>query len=186
MGKRSAISQLPPEVRQELEQKLIANSFSGYRDLSEWLEKEGYYIGKSSLHKYGKSFEERLATLKLSHDFALAYKQALPDEAGARAEVLTDLAQDTLFNLILQLQNRANQLSDDAEDEELTNLSTLLSRVTKAISDVNRSGVTVKRYSAEIRSKQEAKFKELEIDAQKGGIDLEFLQRVKTEVLRIC
>jgi Protein of unknown function (DUF3486) len=186
VGKRSVISQLPPDERQRLEQVLIANGFSNYRGIAEEMTDRGYPVGKSALQRYGKTFEERLATLKLSHDFAIAYKQALPDEAGARAEVLTDLAQDTLFNLVLQLQNRANQLSDEAEDEELTNLSTLLSRVTKAIADVNRSGVTVKRYANEIRAKQEAKFKELEIDAEKGGIDLEFLQRVKTEVLRIC
>ena len=100
--------------------------------------------------------------------------------------MLTDLAQDTLLSVILQLQNKADRLDDDAEDDELTSLSTLLAKITKSIADVNRSGVTVKRYAEEIRNKQEAKFRELEVEAEQGGIDLGFLQRIKTEVLRIC
>jgi hypothetical protein len=185
MSSRNAISRLPLEIRSQLEQKLIANGFSDYRQLSDWLAEQGYSICKSSLHKYGKSFEDRLATLKLSHDFALAYQQALPDETGARSEMLTDLAQDTLFNLMLQLQNRSNQLDDYAEDDELTSLSTLLSKVTRAIGDINRSSVTVKRYAAEIRSKQEARFAQLESEGAKSGISVEFMQRLRTEVLGI-
>lgn len=183
MSARNFVSKLPTELRSELEQRLIANGFSDYRELSDWLAEQGYGICKSSLQKYGKSFEDRLSTLKLSHDFALAYKQALPDEAGARSELLTDLAQDTLFNLMLQLQNKANLLDDNAEDDELTSLSTILSKVTRAIGDINRSSVTVKRYAAEIRVKQEAKFNELQSDGVKRGIDAEFMQRLKTEVL---
>jgi hypothetical protein len=183
MSTRSSISKLPPEIRSQLEQRLIANGFSDYRDLSEWLAQQGYAICKSSLHKYGKSFEDRLSTLKLSHDFAMAYKQALPDDAGARSEVLTDLAQDTLFNMILQLNNKANLLDDDADDSELTSLSTILSKVTRAIGDINRSSVTVKRYAAEIKAKQTAKFNELESEGSKSGINAEFMHRLKTEVL---
>jgi hypothetical protein len=173
MPPRNAVSQLPDSLKSELDRRIIESNFSGYRDLSDWLDREGYYICKSSLHKYGRDFESRLAALKLSHDFAIAYKESLPDDAGARAEVLTELAQDSLFNLLIQL-------------HDLSCISKLISTTTRAISDVNRSGVTVKKYSADIKAKQEAKFREMESIAEKGGLDLEFLQRVKTEVLRIC
>jgi hypothetical protein len=183
MPPRNAVSQLPDSLKSELDRRIIESNFSGYRDLSDWLDREGYYICKSSLHKYGRDFESRLAALKLSHDFAIAYKESLPDDAGARAEVLTELAQDSLFNLLIQLQKRAQDLDDD---DDLSGISKLISTTTRAISDVNRSGVTVKKYSADIKAKQEAKFREMESIAEKGGLDLEFLQRVKTEVLRIC
>ena len=183
MGKRSFVSLLPPDVRLAFDRQLIDRNFSDYDAIRDWLKEQGFDICRSSLAKYGKSFEDRLSTLKLSHDFAMAYKQALPDEMGARSEVLTDLAQDTLFNLMLQLQNKSNLLDDNAEDDELTSLSTLLSKVTRAIGDINRSSVTVKRYAADVRTKQEAKFNELKADGVKRGIDAEFMQRLKTEVL---
>jgi Protein of unknown function (DUF3486) len=175
MGKRSFVSLLPPDVRLAFDQQLIERNFSDYDAIREWLKEKGFDICRSSLAKYGKTFEDRLSTLKLSHDFAIAYKQALPDEMGARSEVLTDLAQDTLFNLMLQLQNKASLLDDDAEDGELASLSSLLSKVTRAIGDINRSSVTVKRYASETKSKIAAL-------ADKPGIDRATLDRVNREI----
>jgi Protein of unknown function (DUF3486) len=181
--KKGFFDSLPAEDIALVNQILIDGKFQNYTELVERLGESGLHIGRSALAKYGRSFEDRLSALRLSHDFALAYKKALPDEAGARSELLTDLAQDVLFNLMLQLQNRASQLEDDAEGGELTSLSTLLSKVTRAIGDINRSSVTVKRYAADVRTKQEAKFNELNADGVKRGIDAEFMQRLKTEVL---
>lgn len=182
MAQRSQISQLPPEVRSSLDQRLIGSGFSGYRELSEWLNEQGWSLSKSALHRYGKSFEDRLGALKLTHDFAIAYKQALPDDQGARAEVLTDLAQDTLFNLMLQLQQKAQDLEHAEEDGDLMGLSNVLSKVTRAISDVNRSGITVKKYASEVKEKLEAKFQNLEGQTGKGGLDAETLRKVREEI----
>lgn len=183
MAQRSSITQLPAEIKAAIDQRLIGSSFSGYRDLSEWLQEQGYILSKSALHRYGKSFEDRLSSLKLSHDFAIAYKQALPDDQGARAEVLTDLAQDTLFNLMLQLQKKAQDLEGaDEEDGGLIDLSNVLSKVTRAISDVNRSGISVKKYASEVKDRLDAKFQALEGQASKGGLDAETLRKVREEI----
>jgi Protein of unknown function (DUF3486) len=178
----SLIDQLPNTTKAELDKKLIESGFSGYRELSQWLTDQGFEICKSSIGKYGKGFKDRLAALKLSHDFAIAYKEALPDDAGARAEVLTELAQDSLFNLLLQLQRRAQDLGDD---DDLTGISKLISTTSRAISDVNRSGVTIKKYAAEVKEKQRNKLDELSAQAATRGIDLEFMNYVRSEVLRL-
>lgn len=186
MAQRSTITQLPAEVKAAIDQRLIGSSFSGYRDLSEWLQEQGYILSKSALHRYGKSFEERLSTLKLSHDFAIAYKQALPDDQGARAEVLTDLAQDTLFNLMLQLQKKAQELEDiDDEDSDLMGLSNVLSKVTRAISDVNRSGISVKKYAQETKAKAEAVAAQVSAAASQGGLSQSTIAMIESQILGI-
>ncbi len=179
---RSKISQLPDNTKAELDKRLIESSFSGYRELAEWLTSQGCEISKSAIHNYGKDFENRLAALKLSHDFAIAYKESLPDDAGARAEVLTELAQDSLFNLLIQLQKRAQDLGDD---DDLSSISKLISTTSRAISDVNRSGVTIKKYAAEVKEKQRSKLDELSRQAESRGIDVEFMNYVRSEVLRL-
>jgi hypothetical protein len=179
----SLIDQLPNTTKAELDKKLIESGFSGYRELSQWLTDQGFEICKSSIGKYGKGFKDRLAALKLSHDFAIAYKEALPDDLGARGQVLNELAQDSLFNLLLQLQRRAQDLGDG---DDLSGISKLLSTTTRAIADVNRSDVAVRKYAADVRAKQEAKFSELQVEGVEQGISPEFMRRIKTEVLGIA
>jgi hypothetical protein len=175
VGDRSIISKLPASERQRLEQLLMANGFSHYREIAEEMTERGFPIKKSALQKYGKSFEDRLTSLKLSYDFAQAYKEALPDEAGARSELVVDLAQSSLFNLLLQVQDKVDNLNADADNGELTSLSTLISKLSRSISDVSRSSVTVKRYAAEVRSKIVAL-------ADKPGVDKATLDRINREI----
>jgi HPt (histidine-containing phosphotransfer) domain-containing protein len=175
VGDRSIISQLPAAERKRLEEVLVANGFSNYREIAQEMTERGYPIGKSALQKYGKSFEDRLASLKFSYDFAQAYKEVLPDEAGARSEMVVDLAQSSLFSLLLQAQDRVDNLDSDAGSEELTSLSTLIAKLSRSISDLSRSSVTVKRYAAEVKSKIVAL-------ADKPGVDKATLDRINREI----
>ena len=57
MPRRSGVTGLPPEIRDELNARLVANGFSGYEALSEWLEEQGYSLSKSALHRHGSVLE---------------------------------------------------------------------------------------------------------------------------------
>ncbi len=72
MPPRSKVKQLPPEMKAWLDQYLVDTNFSGYETLSAELEARGYRIGKSALHAYGQSFEDRLAALRESSEQAKA------------------------------------------------------------------------------------------------------------------
>lgn len=181
MAKRSLISRLPPNVRNELDKRLIAEAFSNYQGLSDWLAEQGYKICVSSVKIYGQRLENRLANLKLSHDFALFYKQTLPEDTNAKTELLNDLAQDALLKLLLRLPETS--LFENDEETDLASLTKLVCTITRAISDTNKSSVVVSKYITELKIKQEAKFSELQIDGIKQGIDTDFMQRIKTEIL---
>ena len=61
--KRSVIVQLPPALRHELDRRLIASGFGEYISHAEWVARQGYHLGKSSLHRYGVRLEQKLAAL---------------------------------------------------------------------------------------------------------------------------
>jgi hypothetical protein len=54
MARPQTVNQLPDDVKQELNKKLTENSFSGYVQLTEWLNSLGYAVSKSSVHRYAE------------------------------------------------------------------------------------------------------------------------------------
>jgi len=101
---RSSVELLPEEIRQELEKKLIRGGFAGYEGLAEWLAAQGYEIGKSSVHRYGKKFEDRLRALKVATDQAKAIAEASEDDAGAMNDAIIRLVQTKTFELLVELE----------------------------------------------------------------------------------
>ena len=61
MGKRSAVEMLPDDVRRQLDDEIRKSRFSGYTQHSEWLERQGYEISRSSVHRYGKKLQETVS-----------------------------------------------------------------------------------------------------------------------------
>ena len=92
MPTRSKVMQLPESVRSQLDQKLIANGFSDYPALADWLAGQGFEIGKSSLHRYGQEFEDKLAALRIATQQAQAIGEAVEDDGNALGDALVRLA----------------------------------------------------------------------------------------------
>lgn len=58
MGRVSTIGRLKPELRREIDQRLIANGFSGYVELADELRARGHKrVSKSGLHRYGQTLK---------------------------------------------------------------------------------------------------------------------------------
>lgn len=178
MPARAKVFQLPPEVRAELDRKLIGSGFGGYTQLSEWLKESGHSICRSSLHEYGVKLEEQMTSMRETHQFALAFKEQIPDDAGAKADMLNSMAQEVLFGLLLCLHRRSKQLMDaDPEDVsgDMEPLAKLIARVSRAAADINRASIAVKNHAAQTREKVEEKFSALE---KHQGLDAETLNAV--------
>lgn len=60
MARPQTVNQLPDPIKKELNKKLTESSFSGYVQLTEWLNSLGYPVSKSSLHRYA---ERRLSLI---------------------------------------------------------------------------------------------------------------------------
>ena len=101
MPQRSKVALLPEEVRKELDHRLIAGAFSGYVELSQWLAREGYAIGKSALAVHGAKLERRIEALRLATEQAEVLIAAAPDDAGAVADASIRMAQERIFELLM-------------------------------------------------------------------------------------
>lgn len=171
MPQRSAVMSLPQSVREELDQRLVRTGFSGYVALAEWLGEQGFEISKSTLHRYGSEFEEKLGALRVATQQAQAIAEAVGDDENALGDALVRLTQQKAFEVLMRLN------VEDVQDIDLPKLS-------RAISDLNRSAVQQKKWQIETRDKVEAKLKDLE--KENSGIsrqlDPDTLRKVREEI----
>ena len=72
MPSRRKIFELPAELREELERRLVSSGFGGYCGLSDWLAEQGFRISKSALHKYGQELEEEFESAMADVRYAKA------------------------------------------------------------------------------------------------------------------
>jgi hypothetical protein len=168
MVARSAVTQLPGEIRAELDRRLVASGFGGYVQLSDWLAEQGLEISKSSLQRYGSQFEKKLGALRVASQQAKAIAEAVGDDQNAMGEALVNLAQEKAFQVLMDM-------DIDAETQDF-------SKLTRSIAELNRAAVQQKKFAEEVRAKVEAKFKSLEEGATAKGLDAETLNRVRQEI----
>lgn len=172
---RSKIELLPAEVRAELEKRLIASSFSGYDQLAEWLQAQGFEIHRASVHRFGTKFEERVRALKAATDQARAIVEASPDDDGAMNEALVRLSQQKAFDLLIDLEI-------DPESIEFPKLM-------RAIADMNRSSVALKKFRDEVtqRAREAAdRVAEKIKAAQTRGMSAEVSAEIRREILGVA
>lgn len=173
MPPRDAISQLPDEVREQLEARLIKGGFAGYAELSAWLEEQGYAISKSALHRFGQKFEDRVQALKLATGQAKALVDASPDDEGAVGEALMRLVQEKLFGILLEF--------------EVTDPSKInLGAIAKAIASLGRTSIAQKKYATEVRERAAAAAKNVDQLVRKGGLSRETAAEIRREILGIA
>jgi len=169
MPPRSKVAALPAEVKSWLDQVLVENNFSGYESLSAELADRGYSIGKSALHAYGQTFEDRLSRLRMASEQAKAVVTAAPDEEGAVNEALMRLVQEHLFNMLMS--------KNDPKD---------LHKTAKAVAELGRASVVQKKWQAEVRERAESAAAKVEKIARKGGLTAETVDAIRREILGVA
>lgn len=145
MPQRSAVTQLPDEIRDALERELIERGFADYEALSQWLEQQGYEISKSALHRHGQKLERKLSAIKASTEAASLIAEAAPDDQDQRSAAVLSLVQTDLFEALLCLQ--------EAEEADPAQRIKLLSRAGRAIADVSRASVSQKKWAQQVAAK---------------------------------
>lgn len=170
MPKRSAVKGLPPEVKAWLDQALIKNNFSDYKALEEALKDKGFAISKSSIHRYGQEFEEKLAAVRLATEQARAVVEEVGDEENALGDALAQVVQQKAFDVLMKL--------DDPGKISLTALG-------KMVADLNRSSIALKKYRAEVRVKVTAAADEATKVAKSKGLSAEAAEEIRQKILGI-
>lgn len=170
MPPRSKVDKLPAAVKAWLDNALIEGNFSGYELLEAELKARGFDIGKSSLHRYGQEFEDKLAAIRIATEQARAITDAIPDDAGAMNDALIRLVQQKAFDTLVNLEEGAS----------IKDIGLMVARLSNA-------SVKQKQWAADAREKLNAKMDAMENEARngKGTFDLETLRRVREELYGI-
>lgn len=171
MPPRSKVEQLPEAVRTQLDSRLIQSSFSGYRELAQWLQEQGFEIQKSALQAYGSKFEDRVSALKLATQQARAIVEESPDDEGAMSEALMRLVQEKLFSVLMDL--------------EVDPATVDLAKVAKSIAELGRASVTQKKYATEVRERAKAAADAAVKIAKRGGLSVDAVGEIRAAILGI-
>lgn len=167
--KRSKVQQLPKEVKAWFDRALLEGNFSDYAQFEKELAARGFTIGKSSLHRYGQQFEERLRAVKLATEQAAAIAASAPDDAGAMNDALIRLVQEKAFQTLLKME----------EGAPMKEIGLMVARLSNAT-------VKQKQWAAEVRDKASAAAGVVEKIAKKGGLSADALEVIKREILGIA
>lgn len=176
--KRAKVTQLPDEVRKQLDAALVKRGFSGYDALETWLKGLGIEISKSSIHRYGRNLERKLSAIKASTEAAKLIAQEAPDDADQRSGAVMSMLQSEIFDMLVNLQE-----ADDAEDP--VQRAKVLSALAKNIATMTRASVHQKRHELEIRAKAEAAADKVARLAKKGGMSAKTVDEIRREILGI-
>ncbi len=178
MPKRSAISLLPEAIREELNRRLVENSFGGYEGIAQWLQEIGYQIGKSAVHRHGSQleadFEEAMADVRRTRALARAVK-ADGDEGEVLAAT-SGILQEQLLRVSIALR------TVDADPAEAAKS---ISMVARAHSDVGRLQVALSKWQDELRGKCQAAADACEQAARRGGLTVDTVELIRREILGI-
>lgn len=178
MAPRSKVEQLPAAIKEWLDAELVAGGFAGYEaleaELNTRLEAAGadYRIGKSSIHRYGSTFEEKLKTLKLVSEQARAVVAAAPDDEDAVSQALIRMTQEKLFTVLQEMEVDASKVN--------------LSSLTKAIASVSRASISNKKYATEVKVRTEAAAAKVTSMAKKAGLTPDAVNQIRREILGIA
>jgi hypothetical protein len=180
MPKRTSISQMPPTIRAWLEKTLSENGFSQFEWLAELCSEKGFTISKSAIGRHSKFLQNRLDAIHASTTAAKLIEQQSRDDGNALGGAVMTMINSQLFDIMVKLQELDEESMPDDRAE-------LLSKMARAVADLNRAMQSQKKFAEDAR----AKFDKLEAQATKDqaggkkGLDLETLKRVREQVYGI-
>lgn len=176
MVRRSAVLDLPPDVRAWLEQALIAGNFSGYQALEEALAAQGYALSKSAIHRYGQPLQRRLAAIKASTEAARLLTEGAADAQDARSEAVIALVQTALFETLVNLQEATDE--DVDPDQRLK----LLASAAKNIATLSRASVNLKQYQQAFRDRAAAAAEQVRGIGERAQISAQVLAEITERI----
>ena len=174
MPQRSAISQLPEEIRQEFEKCLIQKNFADYQGFEDWFAERGFEISKSSAHRYGQGFQQRLSAIKIATEQAKAIASAVGDEEGAMNDALIRLVQERAFDVLVNLQ-----------DDDTGSFEKIFPKIGLMVARLGRASVQQKKWQAEARGKVQEAAKDVNKIVKQAGLSTEKAEEIKKRILGI-
>lgn len=178
MPQPSSVSQLPTEVRTQLDQRLLASGFSGYTDLTDWLQGEGFEISRSAVGRHASKFKQRMERLRETTAMAKEAGSLLDDE-GAHGATAVALAQSNLIELLFLYQE-----ADKETDLELK--SKMVGQMSKSAAELMRAEVVQQKHKADVRSRAQAAADEVDEVVRAAGLSNDAAENIRARILGIA
>ena len=175
---RSKVNQLPPEIRERLDRELIERGFGDYDAIFELmnglLAEAGYEmaLSRSGIHRYGQTFERRVAAIKVATEQAKAITDAVGDDAGSMGAALTSLYQEKAFGVLMDM-------AINPEDVGFEKLGLTIAKM-------NSSAIQQKKWQAELAEKARATADRVEKAIKSTGLTADTVQNIRKEILGIA
>lgn len=104
MRRSQIVYDLPPDLRRELDRRIVESGFARYADHRCWLLAHGHDVSESSLQRYGAQLR-KIDVIRLATREATALVDSTPDE-GQLADASVRLAQATIYDLLQAAESR--------------------------------------------------------------------------------
>lgn len=175
MPPKNKVYTLPEPIRAWLDETLAANGGQQFAALEAQLKAKGFAISDSALQRYhAGDLQPRLQALKLATESARTVAAAMGENDGTMLEALTGLCQERLFTLLMEV-------------DTSTIDGSILAKLARAIGDLARASINVKKHVAEARAKAlEEAADTVKKAAAQAGISEETIQVIRRDILRMA
>lgn len=182
MPKRSKVYELPPELRDELNERLVSSGFQGYEQMANWLEERGFKVSRSSVQRYGQDlqeeFEMAMGDVRKTTEMAKAFTESDDDSKGSLVDATARIVQEQLLRITIALRKAEHEPEKAAK---------YMASITHALADIGRMSLGQKKWAREVRREvaQEAADKAAEV-AKRGGLSADMVNNLRRELLGIA
>lgn len=176
MPNRSIIDQLPADDRDWLEGQALERRFGGYVDLAnalnEKLKEKGLtlQVSKSSVHRWGQAFEERIQKMRIAREMAKTISRELEDDAGLMNDAVIMAAQERLLSAVME---------ENLEPKVLT-------AITHAAADIARASVAAKKHKINVQEKARKVADSVALKVKKAGLSAETADQIRRDILGVA
>ncbi|MGH7840115.1 MAG: phage protein Gp27 family protein [Candidatus Binataceae bacterium] len=133
------MTKLPRALRDELEKRLVDNSFTGYDELTKWLNGLGYRISRGALNRYGRQFEGKLEVVTRATAQARVLTEPVAGDDATATDRLVRLVQQRLFSVLIETERPIPEID--------------LARLARTIGDLSRTTISQRRWLAEAQDR---------------------------------
>ncbi len=161
MPARSKVAMLPAEVRTELDRRIVEQAFSGYQDLAEWLQGQGYHIAHDSVQRHGSRLQQKIEAMKRLAEDAKALTAAAAQAGDGIVDVTIQLIHQRVLSMLLDAPEPGEESSSSGiaagaphSDRGALQLRDLV-RLTRIVADLSRVTIARQRQAEQMKSQLE-------------------------------
>lgn len=142
MARHSKVSKLPKVIRDWLDRALIEANFQDYDLMVAEVEARGYCLSRAAICRHGRQLKRRTQRIREFNLAAEVLDDAAHDGSAKREGAVMALLQTEVFEILMQLEETAN---DKDREQRLK----LLSGLSKQVATLARASIRQKQWAVE-------------------------------------